>query len=136
MMVRKYGRESGFSMIEVLVAMAILGFVTMAFVGSQYVAIKGNELSLKRISAESLARSELEFVKASPFEDAWWSYTLPGAPPSWAPNHNSLPVGYTDYSITVTADTLSGYDSKIQKLTAVVSYKGSQVMTVVAYRAD
>jgi type II secretory pathway pseudopilin PulG len=135
MFTQKRISESGISLTETLVAMAIVGFVAAVFVGGLFVSIKGNELSRNRISAESLARSELEYVKASPYQTAWWSYTLPGSPPWWDANHNALPTGYQDYSVTVSADTLSGYDSNIQKITAVVSYKGSQIFSIIAYKA-
>jgi hypothetical protein len=125
---------------EALVAVAILGFVGVTLVAGIYTTIQGNNIARTNITEESLARYELEYVRS--VGENWtniskattpWSYTLPGGPyPAWDSSHNSLPSGYTGYSVTVQGAllTASPYnsDSKIQKVTATVTY------TIVTYK--
>ncbi len=131
--------QRGVSLAETVVAVAILAIITAALVGGLYVSIKGNEVARTHISAEGLARYELEYVKAANYWTATtWSYTLPGSPPSWDTSHNSLPSSYDGYSVTVSASPASGYagSTVMQKVTATVSYDGSQVVSIDTYRAQ
>ena len=76
--------QKGVSLAETLIAVAILAIIAAALVGGLFVSIQGDQVARTRISAEALARYELEYVKASNYWDmTTWSYTLPGSPPSW-----------------------------------------------------
>ncbi|MGA2368077.1 MAG: hypothetical protein ABSF74_05870 [Dehalococcoidia bacterium] len=136
------GGERGVSLAEALVAVAILGFVGVTLVAGIYTTIQGNNIARTNITAESLARYELEYVKS--VSDNWtniskatvpWSYTLPGGPyPAWDSSHNNLPSGYTSYTITVQgilAPCCS--DSKIQQVTATVTYNSKQEAQIAEY---
>jgi type II secretory pathway pseudopilin PulG len=138
--------EGGVSLTETLVAIAILAIITAALVGGLFVSVKGDQVAKTHISAEGLARYELEYVKAANY---WgptlssnnWTYTLPGAAPSWDSTHNGIPTAYTGYTVKVTAVTPppgSDYTSAttIQKVTAAVSYNGSQVISIDLYRTQ
>jgi prepilin-type N-terminal cleavage/methylation domain-containing protein len=134
-MLKRYFRsESGVTLIEVLVAIVILATVGATMVAGVFTVLKGDESVRRHIAADSLARYEIEYVKAMTYLNAPWSYILPGTPPSWDVTHTSLPSGYTDYTVTVQASILAGYDNDIQMISAVVSYKGSQVLQVDTYR--
>lgn len=61
----KKNRNSGFSLIEVLVAMFIIGVVGVAFLLALATATKALILADIRTVSESLARSQLELVKKS-----------------------------------------------------------------------
>jgi type II secretory pathway pseudopilin PulG len=138
--------ETGVSLTETLVAIAVLAIITAALAGGLVVGIKSDQVARNHISAEGLARYELEYVKAANY---WgpslasnnWTYTLPGAAPTWDTTHNSIPTAYTGYTVTVTAVTPppgSDYSgaTTIQKVTAAVSYSGSQVISIDLYRTQ
>jgi Tfp pilus assembly protein PilW len=141
---RVHRSERGVSLMEVLVALFILAVVGVAIIAGVFTSIKGTDLTSTRITAESLARTELEFVYSQPYATGWPPYTLaspsdhPTYPAGWDKAH-TMPEGYTNYSITVSSDSaLSGYSSstEIQKITAVVKYGGINppVYTIVTYQ--
>lgn len=135
----KHSDYRGVSLTETLVALAILAIITAALVGGLYVSVKGNEVARTHISAEGLARYELEYVKHSnSWSPASWTYTLPGAAPSWDASHNSIPGAYSGYSVTVTAALLSSPSDTtiLQRITASVSYDGTQVISIDTYRTQ
>lgn len=137
-----YGKsvgQCGASLTEVIVAIAILAIITGALVGGLFVSIQGDQVARTRISAESLARYELEYVKATNYWDTLsWTYVLPGAPPFFDVSHGALPAGYDGYSVAVSANPAPGYSgtSNIQKITAAVRYNGNLVLSIDTYRTQ
>jgi prepilin-type N-terminal cleavage/methylation domain-containing protein len=139
---RAYRRtDCGVTLLEVLVAIAVLAVVGAVIVGGVFVALKGNDISRTRITAEGLSRTELEYVKAVQ-SDNWtaapWYYELSETPvaPPWNSGHTTLPTGYSGYSITVCAtqlpvDPYSNND--IQRIVAMVRYKGGEVLSIDTY---
>jgi type II secretory pathway pseudopilin PulG len=124
--------ERGVSLLDSLIALAILAFVAVAVIAGVLTAVKSNELARTRIIAESLARSELEYVNVkSPVSRGEWVYTLPGGPyPAWDAAHNSLPLNYSGYSITVSSDIMQEPNiGSLNKITAVVYYVDDEVLT-------
>ena len=119
------GNSRGFTLIEVLIALAILGIVAVALLIGLAIASTALILADEKTTAESLARSELEYVKSQPFStpcpDSPWSYqassTIMQSPsphepdawnqPSWLTGH-VLASEYDGYSVIVTAQ---GYDA-------------------------
>jgi len=61
--------EKGFSLVEVLVALALLGIIGAAFLGSLATASKCILIADERTTAESLARSQMEYVKNQVYID-------------------------------------------------------------------
>lgn len=148
MVVRVQRSERGVSLMETLVALFILSVVGVAVIAGIYTTVKANELVRTRITAESLARTELEYVSSQPMrtEAEWTSgYTLPATnptyPPGWDATH-TMPTGYVGYSITVTpSETVTGDDadaqmSTKQKITAVVTYNTVEVFSINMYLAE
>jgi type II secretory pathway pseudopilin PulG len=137
--------ERGVTLAEVLIALFILGFVGVAVIAGVFTTVKSNETARTRITAESLARSELEYVNSQAYTTLYpgtptsssWDYTLPRDPPDpprWDSLHNGLPWDYAGYEITVSsAEKATG----IQKITAVVRdvNKDVDILTIETYRA-
>jgi type II secretory pathway pseudopilin PulG len=139
--------ERGVSLVETLVALFILGIVGVAIIAGAFTSIIGSSLTRTRLTAESLARIELEYVSSQPFKTSW-SYSLPGGAPSYPSGWRApltFPVDYSNgYSITVAASeavvTGKGTSSK-QKITAEVRYNksptpNSPVVTIVTYQTQ
>jgi prepilin-type N-terminal cleavage/methylation domain-containing protein len=129
----KAREENGFTLIEILVALAILGIIATAFMYGLASSSRSVSLSDQRTSSESLARTELEYVKNSIYVPAAWHYQLPGTPPSWDTTH-TLPDGYTGYSVSVSASPVHSTDDGLQMITVTVSDSAKTVFTLTGYK--
>ena len=130
--------EKGMSLIEVLIALAILGLVAAAFLSGLATASRALIIADERTTAESLARTEMEYVKNCKYADlppTPWSYELPsGSPPSWDTGH-TLPAGYDGYSLAVDGSTLDADgdgndDTDIQKITVTVDHQNKEEVII------
>ena len=119
--------ERGFTLIEVLVALAIVSLVVVAFLMAINTAAKANIIANERTTAESLARSQMEYVKGIGYVDAPTSYTA-------AP----IPQGHIDagYSATITALPLQNPDDGIQRITVTVERYSEPVLTLEDYKVN
>jgi prepilin-type N-terminal cleavage/methylation domain-containing protein len=89
------GSSRGFTLIEVLVTVALIGVIAVALMSFMSVAASSLIHADERTIAESLARSQLEFVKNQVYNDTLVSgeATYPKIPAA------SIPVGYTIWSV-------------------------------------
>lgn len=128
-------KERGFTLIEILVAILLLGIIGVAFFGGLSTASRVIILGDERATSESLARTEMEYVRNQDYYLAPWSYEIPDTdPPDWDLTH-TLPAGYSGYYVTVTAETLSGPDNGIQKITIIVEHPDKEVIKLVSYKS-
>ena len=131
--------EQGLTLIEVLVALAIIAAVAVTFLVGMTTSSRAVMVSQKSVAAESLAKSELEYVKSSPYQSAntTWSYQLPTSHPDWDATH-SLPDGYGGYSVQVDSGFVPPrtYDDGIQKITVTVIRNGETAFTLVGYKVQ
>jgi len=121
------GNQKGVSLLEVAISIALLGIITVTI----FTALRGSTTALitadKRTTAESLARSEMEYLKNLPYSSG--NYTL-----------QSVPAEYSGYTITnplvpVPVSDTSGPRVGLQKITISVYYKGLEVLTLEGYKA-
>jgi prepilin-type N-terminal cleavage/methylation domain-containing protein len=141
--------EKGFSLLEVILAMAIIGIVGVALLLALGGASRSISISDEQATAQSLTRTELEYIKSQDFADlptsTPWSYELPlDNHPSWDEDH-SLPAGYEEagYSIIVVGDAIdidgdSTPDNDALKMTISVYHhdKPQPIVTVEDYKVD
>ena len=135
--------ERGISLVEVLIALAILALVAVAFLSGLTTASKALIIADERTTAESLARTEMEYIKNCKYEDLpdSWSYELPdGSPPPWDTGH-ALPTGYDEYSLEANgilfdADNDDNPDADIQKITILVKHGDKEVITLEGYKVN
>ncbi len=66
-LVRQMKSEQGLSFIEILVGLAIVAVVTTAFMSGMTTTFKGIEVSQERVAAESLAKSQIEYIKVQDY---------------------------------------------------------------------
>src|SRR4030043_1637082 len=116
--------ERGLTLIEILVAMGILAAVAVVFMVGMTTSFTSVMISQESVASESLAKSELEYVKSAAYHSAniTWSYQLPSDPPSCDLTH-ALPDGYGGYSVQGDAEKLPDppFDDGIQKITVTVT---------------
>ncbi len=116
------GDERGFGLVETLAAVAILGVAVVAFViglstGSVTVR-EGNQ----ELVAQSLAQTQLEYVKDYPYDPAATTYPTVDTPEG--------------YSIGVEAGSISDTDTDIQRITVTISRDGEAILTVKDYKVN
>ena len=95
--------EHGFSLIEVLIAVAILGIVALGIAGLFSHSILVNASGYDYAVLSSVARQSLEQMQAMPFLDAALVETTPGSPSSWpdptGTNRFQIQYTVTDYRV-------------------------------------
>jgi len=77
---RRKRRGSGFSMIEVMIALAILGFGLLAATAGQLAAIKTSRQSRTQTGAMYLAIQQMELFQSMPSDDVIAAITDPNYP--------------------------------------------------------
>jgi prepilin-type N-terminal cleavage/methylation domain-containing protein len=139
------GSSKGLTLIEVLIALAIFSIIALAFFVGLATSYHGLIIADERTTAESLTRTELEYIKSTSYSnlEGGFSYQLPGTPPWWDPDH-SLDGQYKDYSVNVTGVPIdpdtheplepSTLDKGLQQITVKVSHGAKLVLTTVDYK--
>ena len=110
------GSSRGFTMIEVVIAIALIGLIGVAILSALSTASMALIIADKRATAESLARSQLEYVKdnnSNPYESENPQPYEHG--PEESPDHPG-------YFVSVSAEPLHNPDDGIQKITVTVTY--------------
>ena len=120
-------RESGTTLIETVVALAVLGTIGVTFLSGLTTTSKAAFISDEQATAESLAQSQMEWVK-----NAGYSYNATGYTPA------PIPAGkdYLNYSATIIAAPLRNPDDGIQKLTVTVRRADETVTKLEGYKVD
>ena len=123
-------QESGVSLLEVLVALALLGIVAVAFLSGSGTATRSAMVADEQATAESLARSQMEYIKSLEYSA---EYT-----PAAVPDGGDY-AGYTA-SIEVDApldtDGQPATDVNVQKITVIISRNSEQILALEGYKAN
>ncbi|MFQ5996594.1 MAG: hypothetical protein ACE5KP_03105 [Dehalococcoidales bacterium] len=121
------GGESGIAFLETAVALAILGVIAVAFLNGLTTSSKSVFTADEQTTAESLAQSQMEWVKSA-------NYSYEATTYSPAP----LPSGkdYLDYSVLITAEPLRNPDDGIQKITITIRRADKGVIKLEGYKVD
>ena len=116
------GRSRGLTLVELVIAMAFIGIIAVALLGGLSNAIMSLVVADVRTTAESLARSEIEYLKQT-YDPAAANYTDPDPP------------GYPGYAVEVHFKPLG---DGLQEITVFVSHKdrADPVITLAGYRGD
>ena len=62
-LIRQLKRKQGLSFVEILVGLAIMAVITTAYISGLTTTFNGIEVSQERVTAESLAKSQIEYLK-------------------------------------------------------------------------
>jgi len=132
--------QKGMTLIEVLIAIAILGMIAVPFLTALSTSSRGIIIADERTTAESLVRSEIEYVRSQEYYNASWSYNVTSTgstlsdPPVWLVESHALPDNCKDYSLTVDASLIDGGDVGIQNITVTVKRDNDKlVLTTSTY---
>jgi len=120
-------RESGITLIETVVALAIMGTIAVTFLSGLATTYKAAFIVDEQATAESLAQSQMEWAQNSDYVYSVTQYSSA-----------SIPSGrdYINYSATITAESLHNPDDGIQKITVTVKRFGETVIRLQSYKVD
>ena len=119
-------RESGATLIETVVALAVLGTVAVTFLAGIYITSKAAFLADTRATAMSLAQSQMEWA-----ENATYSYYAAEYPTAPIPSGKD----YVGYTANITAIPLHDpLDKGIQKITVTIKLSDEQVFKLESYK--
>ena len=137
--------EKGFTLIEVVIAMLLLGIIATGFLMALSGATKAVIVANKRTTAESLARSQMEYVKNQTYITA-----ADGSEVIYRKITN-IPDGYTILSVNRAGDTVDPiigvpWDSQnnipaptdvgLQRIKLVIKHNGKDIITLENYKVD
>jgi len=112
------GGSPGVTLIEALVAIVLVSIIAAAFMWALAVAAQSAAIADIRTNAESLARSQLEYVKSQTYSHPYWSYNIThtdrwaesAQEPGWWDPENDVPTllsaDYVGYRAEVRASAL------------------------------
>lgn len=120
-------RESGTTLIEAVVALAVLGTIGVTFLSGLAITSKAAFISDEQATAESLAQSQMEWVKNASYSYNATSYTSAPIPPI---------KDYLDYSATIIAAPLRNPDDGIQRITVTVKRADETTTKLEGYKVD
>ena len=126
------GKSRGFTLVEVVIAMGLLGIIGVAVLTALSYASTMLIVADRRATAESLAKTQMEYVKSQDYVPA---------PNGGAGNYSKIadiPAGYTIWSVNRTgppvdtvvigvpwdseANNATYEDTGLQKITVIVNY--------------
>jgi len=136
------GHSRGFTLVEVLITIALIGAIGVAFFSFMSAATSALIHADERTIVESLARSQLEYVKNQGYNSTATYPKIPSA---------SIPVGYTIWSVNGNGTVVNGgatdrvigipWDSAnnkpattnmgLQKIALVIEHEGRQIYTFI-----
>jgi len=111
--------EKGSTLLEVLVALALLGIVSVLFLSSVANSSTARVTADERVSAKILAESLMDNIKKQSYES---SYDV------------TIPPEYVGYSANLTVESMA--NGNIQKLTIVIEHFNRDVLTLESFKVD
>ena len=125
-------RETGFSLIEVLLAVALLGILGVSVPGALSGASRATITTNKHTTAETLARSQMDYIQNQPYDSV-----------NATPNYAVIPDIPASYSIdTPFASRLdprgdgTANDDGLQEITVTVKQNDDIVFTLVDIKVN
>jgi len=115
------GGEYGIGLVEALISVAILGLALTALLSAVSTGSMAVSRTDERVTAENLARSQLEYTKSQPYQ------TLPASYATVTPSPD-------DYGVTVAAEPVPGGDGSITKITVTVTRNSKELLVAEDYK--
>jgi type II secretory pathway pseudopilin PulG len=120
-------RESGVTFMETVIALAILGTVSVTFLNGLTTTSKSVFMTDERSTAESIAQTQMEWVKNASYDPGATTY-----PPAPIPDGKD----YLNYATVITAAPLDTPDDGIQKVTVTIQHSSKDAFHLEGYKVD
>ncbi len=145
--------ERGFTLIEVLIAVALVGIIAVAFLSGLATASRALVIADEHATAESLARSQMEYVKNQGYITAAdYDAGVPGSGEVTYDKITGIPDGYTIWSFNRAGATVEDIiygvpwdsqnnlpvdtDAGLQRIKLIIKHHGKEVITLENYKVD
>lgn len=130
-------RQKGFALIEILVALALMGITAVGLLSGLATTFRAGTISQERVVAESLAKSQWEHIRAQDYiptadydpDDPEKRYQLIAIPDELVIKGYDVEIG--------TPATIIGPDDgefELQSITVVINCDSKQLLTISDYR--
>jgi prepilin-type N-terminal cleavage/methylation domain-containing protein len=134
---RLFREQIGLTLLEVIIAVAILAVIGVVFMQAMSVAYKNVGITDERQQAESLARSQIELIKSANYSDSGVYPITVALPPQYSMNITTTSPGQV--SVTgnnyTSLNTLVGYNvTTIQEITVYVYHGNRNVLSIACYK--
>jgi type II secretory pathway pseudopilin PulG len=115
------------TLLETVIAVAILSTISVVFLIGVSTSSEGIYIADEQATAESLARTQMEWAKNASYSYNATSYSIA-----------SIPAGrdYIHYSANITAVSLHEPDDGIQKITVTIMRSGETAFILEGYKVD
>jgi prepilin-type N-terminal cleavage/methylation domain-containing protein len=142
------GRSRGFTLIEVLIALALFAIIAIVFAGGLSTASRAVLIADVRTRAESLARTQMESIKEEGYNSTYSKISIPGVTDSSGSylicscNRTGSVVNCTSAQRIVavawnsTTNQPATGDTGIQKITLVIKHDDREVTRLEGYKVD
>lgn len=107
-------------LVEVLVALAILGLISVAFLQGLGMASRSVTYSDVRETAKSLAESQMDYAIDQLYAESY--------------DPDIIPSEYPGYSADINVSDIPSRDTSIQNIEVVIQYQGKQVYSLESYK--
>lgn len=121
-MTRLFAREDGVGLVETLVAVAVLGVTVSVLLAALSTGAIGVSTTQEQVTAQNLARSQLEYTKDQAYQPVPATYATVTPP--------------AGYAVTVAAAAIPGADTSIQEITVTVTRDSTTLATIQDYKVD
>ena len=112
--------EKGTSLIETIVALALLGIIGVAFLSALATSTSSRVIADEHVTARILAESQIEDIKKQTY--------------SFSYDPVSIPAEYPGYSAVVNIDNLR--NGNIQKITVTIKRHDKNIETLESYKVN
>ena len=143
------GSSGGFTLIEVLIALALVGIMAIVFASGLGTASRAVIIGDVRTNAESLARTQMEDIKTQDYIDYSKELSDPEREPDFYVQI-TIPSEQSDYTLEIIAEPIDPEtgqpyngdegvfedDNGIQVITVTASHEDSEIITLEGYKID
>ena len=114
--------EKGSTLLEVLVALALLGIISVLFLSGVANSSTARVAADERVSAKILAESLIDNIKKQGYESSASSYNM------------TIPDGFTGYTANLTVESMA--NGHIQRLSITIRHLNHDMLTLESFKVD
>jgi Tfp pilus assembly protein PilV len=116
------GSQRGITLVEAAVSVLLLGGGVLTMILTMSGGALAVQVNDEEVTAQALARSQMEYIKELPYSPLALTYPKIDAPDG--------------YSISVSVAAVPGANADIQKVTAAIARAGKTVFTIQDYKVN